>query len=343
MRKLYLIYIFVFLFLIPFVFNKADPSTYSLLLGKIRISQVDTATNHLPPRQKINILQMCTEMKNIKEEYSLTTEETAYMVYRWISLNIKVDCANYDGKYQSAVATFNSGKGGFVGISNLFLTMCLRSNIHSELINGYVKSMKNSNGKIIAVEEYIWNLIVIDNKNYLVNPTMGAGTCDGNGNKYIKKYNDFYFATKPEFFIRTHFPELSEYQLLDNPISHEEFKSMAFLRHYFYYNCFETISPDTNEISLKDDSTLTFTYDKSNTNLSFNAKYIIFDGSDYIYYKYNDVSFSNGVAKVSLNLSRYSNKICGLIVYAGSDPFSSTTYSIALFNVVDDSKKNLKS
>jgi len=341
MRKLYLIYIFVFLFLIPFVFNKADPSTYSLLLGKIRISQVDTATNHLPPIQKINILQMCTEMKNIKEEYSLTIEETAYMIYRWISLNIKVDCANYDGKYQSAVATFNSGKGGFVGISNLFLTMCLRLNIHSELINGYVKSMKNSNGKIIAVEEYIWNLIVIDNKNYLVNPTMGAGTCDGN--KYIKKYNDFYFATKPEFFIRTHFPELIEYQLLDNPISYEEFKSMAFLRHYFYYNCFETISPDTNEISLKDDSTLTLTYDKSNDYLSVEVKIITFDGENYVYNSYNGFTYSNGIVKVSLDFSKYGKIICGLIVYAGSNIFESRTYSIALFNVIDYSKKSIKS
>ena len=343
MRKLSLIYIFVSLFLIPFVFNKADASTYSLLLGKIRESQVDTATKLLPQRQKINILQMCTEMKNIKEEYSLTTEETAYMVYRWISLNIKVDCANYDGKYQSAVATFNSGTGGFVGISNLFLTMCLRLNIHSELINGYVKSMKNSNGKIVAIEEYIWNLIVIDDKNYLVNPTMGAGTCDGNGNKYIKKYNDFYFATKPEFFIRTHFPELSEYQLLDNSISYDEFKSMAFLRHYFYYNCFETISPDTNEISLIDDKTLTLTYDKSNDNcLSVDVKYLICNGEDYEYYDYNDFTFSNGIVKVSLDFSKYGKIICGLIVYAGCNIFETKTYSIALFNVVDYSKESIK-
>ena len=62
---------------------------------------------------------MCMQMKNVKDDFSLTIEETAYMVYRWISQNIEVDCANYDGKYKSALTTFNSGKGGFVGISNL--------------------------------------------------------------------------------------------------------------------------------------------------------------------------------------------------------------------------------
>ena len=103
--------------------------------------------------------------------------------------------------------------------------------------------MKNSDGRIIE-EDHVWNLIIINDKNYLVNPTLGSGTCDGS--HYIKKFNDFYFATKPEYFIRIHYPELSDYQLLDKPISHDEFKSMAFLRNYFYYNGLETVNPDTN-------------------------------------------------------------------------------------------------
>ena len=339
MRMLCLIYIFFFLFLTPFVFSMAEKSSYSLLLGNIRFNQVDNAISYLPPRQKLNILQMCLQMKNAKDDYSLTMEETAYMVFKWISQNIEVDCNDYDGKYQSALTTFNSGKGGFIGISSLFLTMCLRLNIHSELINGYVKSMKNSDYKISTEEEHVWNLIIINNKNYLVNPTLGSGTCDGNN--YIKKFNDFYFATKPEYFIRIHYPILSEYQLLDNPISYDKFKSMAFLRHYFYYNCFETINPDNNVINLKEVSTLTFTYDKSNEYLSVGVKYITFEGNSYKYYTYNDYTFSDGVLKVSLNLNKLSKDICGLIAYAGSNIFETTTYSIALFNVVYDSKKNI--
>jgi len=338
MKKLCLIYIFVFLLLTPFVFNyQADKSSYSLLLGNIRIDEVRNAMSYLPPRQRINILQMCLQMKSIKDDYSLNMEETAYLVFRWISENIEVDCNDYNGKYQSALTTYISGKGGFVGISNLFQTICLRLNIHTELINGYVKSMKNSNGTISVEEEHVWNLIMINDKNYLVNPTLGAGTCDGNN--YIKRFNDFYFATKPEYFIRTHYPVLDDYQLLDKPISHDEFKSMAFLRHYFYYNGFENINPDKNVINLGDTSTLTLTYDKSNDDLSVTVKYIIFDGNDYKYYNYNDFTFSNGIVKISLLDLKKKNNICGLIVYAGSSIFDTTTYSIALFNLVYDKKK----
>ena len=60
------------------------------------------------------------ENKKIQDNYKLTTEETAYLIYNWISKNIEVDCDDFDGKYQSALTTFNSGKGGFVGISNFF-------------------------------------------------------------------------------------------------------------------------------------------------------------------------------------------------------------------------------
>ena len=276
MRKICLNYIFLFLLLTPFVFNyQADVSSYSLLLGKIRFNQVSSAISYLPQRDKVNILQMCIQMRNAKNDYQLTTEETAYLIFKWISQNIEVDCDDYSGIYQSALTTYNSGKGGFVGISNLFLTMCLRLNIHSELVNGFVKSMKNSDGKVIAEEEHVWNAIMINDTYYLVNPTLGAGTCGVDG--YIKKYNMFYFATKPEYFIRTHYPVLGYYQLLDNPISHKQFQSMAFLRHFFYYNGFETVDPDTNTISLKDDSTLNLTYDKSNEDLSVTVKYVTFD------------------------------------------------------------------
>ena len=333
MRKICLNYIFLFLLLTPFVFNyQAEVSSYSLLLEKIRFDEVSNALSYLPPMKKINILQMCKQIKSVKDDYQLTTEETAYLIFKWISQNIEVDCDNYSGKLQTALTTYNSGKGGFVGISNLFLTMCLRLNIHSELVNGLVKSMKNSDGTIVSVEEHVWNLLIINDTYYLVNPTLGAGTCDGK--EYIKRYNMFYFATKPEYFIRTHYPILPDYQLLDNPISYDEFKSMAFLRHYFYYNGFETVKPDNNTISLKDDSTLNLTYDKSNEDLSVTVKYVTFDGSDYYYYNYDDFSYSDGVVEISLDLSKYSSEICGLIVYAGSDTSDSTTYSIALFNVI---------
>ena len=253
-----------------------------------------------------------------------------------ISQNIDVDCSNCDGKYVSAITAFNTGRSAFVGFSGLFLILCLCLSIHSPLVNGHIKTMKNSGGEIYNIVEHVWNFIEIDNKYYLIDTTLGTGTCEGNS--YIRRYNDFYFATKPEYFIRNHYPELSDFQFLEKPFSFDQFKSMAFLRHYFYYSGFKTIEPDNGEISLIDDKTITFTYDASISFLSVALKYVTFDGKDYQYYRYYDLSKSNGVLKVSADLSKYGKNVVGLIVYAGNEP-GGTEYSIALFNVVYSSNK----
>ena len=337
MKRLPSIYIMAFLLLASFVFNyEADKSSYSLLLGNIRLNQVDKALRYLPGKQTVNILKMCIEMNKAKEDFSLTSTETAYLVFKWISQNIDVDCSNYDGKYISANTAYNSGRAGFVGFSNLFLTLCLRLNIHTEFVNGHIKAMNNTDGKISVIVEHAWNFIEIDNKYYLVDATLGTGTCDGKSS--IRKYNDFYFATTPEYFIRNHYPEFSEFQFLDKPISFDQFKSNAFLRHYFYYSGFKTIEPDKAEISLLDDSTITFTYDTSIPFLTVAVQYITFDGKDYHYNRYYDLTFSKGMVKVSTDIRKYAKDICGLIVFAGTEPGGST-YSIALFNVVYSSKK----
>ena len=83
-----------------------------------------------------------------------------------ISQNIDVDCSNCDGKYVSAITAFNTGRSAFVGFSGLFLILCLCLSIHSPLVNGHIKTMKNSGGEIYNIVEHVWNFIDIDNKYY---------------------------------------------------------------------------------------------------------------------------------------------------------------------------------
>ena len=54
-----------------------------------------------------------------------------------------------------------------------------------------------------------------------------------------------HFGTKPEIFIRLHFPKESKWQLLSEPCTFEKFESMALLSPFFYLIGFKAISPDT--------------------------------------------------------------------------------------------------
>ena len=82
----------------------------------------------MPKRESLDILKMCLEMVAFKSTYSLNDAESAYLVYKWIEQNIKYDYeGEKNGDSSTALATvYKTGKGGYIGITELFKTMCDR-------------------------------------------------------------------------------------------------------------------------------------------------------------------------------------------------------------------------
>ena len=52
--------------------------------------------------------------------------------------------------------------------------------------------------------------------------------------EFIKNYNDHYFFTDPEEFIYDHYPQDCAWQLLNEPISRQTFKSLPFYARKFF-------------------------------------------------------------------------------------------------------------
>lgn len=57
------------------------------------------------------------------------------------------------------------------------------------------------------------------------------------------RFDDFYFLTDPEEFIDSHFPDEEKWQLLDIPISLEEFERRAFKTSAFFSMGLRLIRP----------------------------------------------------------------------------------------------------
>lgn len=109
--------------------------------------------------------------------------------------------------------------------------------------------------------EHYWNYILINDNYYLVDPTLAGGFCYGT--YFQKQYVDFYFGTKPEFLIKTHFPTKEKYQFLDNKISEEKWDQLIMRTPHFYLTGMETITPEKYNITLKDEQKIVITYDGS--------------------------------------------------------------------------------
>ena len=252
MKGIYIILIISILFLNSLEFdnkilNESYSSDYSLLVDKVRKDAIDDILLNLPKRESTDLLKMLIEMSKIKEKFYLNDPESAYLVYKWIALNIEVDCINPKLNYESPSTVFNAGKSGSMGIAALFKNMCSFMKVESNIISGHTKIKVSSieEGELIKEIENDWNSILIDDNYYLIDTTMGAGECFTD--YFEKTFSDLYFGTKPEIFIRWHFPEDNKWQLLSEPYTFEKFESMALLYPYFYL-FFKTISPDTNQL-----------------------------------------------------------------------------------------------
>jgi Transglutaminase-like superfamily len=109
------------------------------------------------------------------------------------------------------------------GYSRLFKTLCDHAGIKAEVIHGYART---NTTKRFAVN-HTWNAVYIDSSWHLLDVTWASGSVSWAG-EYIKQYNDFYFLTPPEDFIRDHYPEDPQWTLMSDPPLYREFNQSPF-------------------------------------------------------------------------------------------------------------------
>ena len=122
------------------------------------------------------------------------------------------------------------------GYSAMFVQLCELLNLESKIIRGIAKvrpSEINSNKKI---KNHAWNAIKINGKWQLVDVGWSNGFIDDATGNWVNDFNHFFFFTKPEHFITSHYPELKKWQLLDEVISLKSF----YEKPIFYTNYFKS-------------------------------------------------------------------------------------------------------
>jgi len=158
--------------------------------------------------------------------------EKAYIIFYWLHENIEYDIAQKGAGNAAKMPDdiYNSGKCVCEGYSNLYQYIGQQIGLKIECIPGYSPDNEYKD----AYTGHAWNSLEVNQKNYLIDSTWGSGSLT-NG-KYKKNLKEFYFCTNPEYFIFTHFPEESKWQLLETPIGNEEFqKRVRFDEIFFKY------------------------------------------------------------------------------------------------------------
>lgn len=214
-----------------------------------------------------------------------TDREKVRAIFRWITEHIDYNMIVYDKKRlvpvfveeddsNAALPPLNERVAAKVlkrkvafcdGYARLFKTLCDHAGIPCEIIFGYAR---NNISKRFAVN-HTWNAVYLDSAWQLLDVTWASGFVTYS-NQYIKQYNDLYFLTPPEQFIKDHYPEDLNWTLLNDPPVYREFNQSPFrypgflkagiTNHFPAKGVIEAAIGDTIQIELKAKKELTNFY-----------------------------------------------------------------------------------
>jgi hypothetical protein len=164
-------------------------------------------------------------------------EEKARAIFRWIAQNIEYDVnALLKGGPMSGSArdALRNKRGVCEGYAGLFMELARASGIKAAKISGFAKGYGYALGQPLGtIPNHSWNAVSIDGQWRLMDCTWGAGYI-GDDDKFHREFNQHFFFTPPKEFIYDHLPENDEWQLLDPPMSREEYERTVHVKPGFF-------------------------------------------------------------------------------------------------------------
>jgi transglutaminase/protease-like cytokinesis protein 3 len=157
-----------------------------------------------------------------------SNEKTVETFYYWIHQNIEYD--NELSKKQviteedtSVKKTLEKRKTICDGYSLLFLELCQAVKIDCVKIAGIALIGDDKEG-----QPHAWNAVNLNNKWLLIDSTWGSGG-SFSPDTYEKHLNLKYLFGAPDYFIITHLPDDSKWQLLEKTITKNDFLSKTWI------------------------------------------------------------------------------------------------------------------
>ena len=162
--------------------------------------------------------------------------ERAWVLFRWITTNIRYDRAGAAGGGADVrpEAVLCRKEAVCAGYTDLFLAMAAEAGLEAVSVSGYAKGEGYEAGdRFSGPPSHSWNAVCIDGSWRLVDCTWGAGYVDETG-QYVRWFEPYYFLTPPERLIYTHFPEDPRWQLLEVPVTLARYERLPYVKPPFF-------------------------------------------------------------------------------------------------------------
>ena len=195
------------------------------IISKLNKEKIKLIIDKSPKIEKSKLKDFIDYLNNETKNFS--EFEKAYSLYYWIYKNIsygsngnKINETDYKKIYKSKKLNFLCSK--------MYTYILKKIGLNIFDIKGYSKNTGSYFQDDIIMEfHYSWNILKVKENYYIINPSIYYFIDE-------KELNDFYFCAKPEEFIWANLPKEPKWQLLENPITTEEFQKRIKLNHSFF-------------------------------------------------------------------------------------------------------------
>ncbi|MBI4428642.1 MAG: hypothetical protein HY562_05950 [Ignavibacteriales bacterium] len=180
-------------------------------------------------------------------------------IFRWVTQNIAYDTKAFfsrDLSSSSAGNALKERKAVCDGYAGLFEQIAKAARLEVVKIAGFAKGHRfEAGGSIGGRPNHAWNAVKIDGRWQLLDCTWGAGYVDEQ-KQYVRFFQEHYFLTPPEEFIYDHFPTDEKWQLLEKPVTREQYENLVFLRPPFFWSGLKLKSHTSAIISARKELTV---------------------------------------------------------------------------------------
>lgn len=184
-----------------------------------------------------------------KLTYGLSTDvERFKSIFLWVSANLKNDdglyneCKSNRAYLYNKEAKLNAWNEEFktkvfeklicekkticTGYAYLVQELARFVNIQCVIVDGYARN-PSSNAEALGIPNHSWNAVKLNNKWYLCDATWASGKVffDRGITYFESTYNAGYFLSVPALFVKNHYPLDTNWSLLKNCPSKEDFVS----------------------------------------------------------------------------------------------------------------------
>jgi Transglutaminase-like superfamily len=200
----------------------------------VRFSEIDDRVKSIEPASPAELAYTLTK------DYT-TDKEKLRSIFSWITDHISYRVKKNNIRFQvnhpanrlvfSDTAQWKSGNDFMAesvlqnrsavcdGYARLFKSLCDYAGLRCAIVSGFAKTdYRQSKFRC----NHTWNAVYIDSAWHLVDVTWASGYTNYSGDEFVKRYDETYFLTAPEDFIRDHFPDDPRWALMEQlPVVHE--------------------------------------------------------------------------------------------------------------------------